>query len=201
MSLPLETNFHAIMNQPFALHSVAEAHFCQKVHGALLQHAGPYPLLAMLPTSSLDYDRMNTLSVQQVRQDKPRGPRTYNPNLCAYFHCFFGCGFLCAAFLRCIENFSMTSRGTGLPSIFSGSPAEIAAQTLVSRHSTPRTPRLNNLWRTWKLLRPHFVLPIHYNTFPPIVQDADTWAARVKSETPAQPIILQPGEWFDIPKK
>jgi L-ascorbate metabolism protein UlaG (beta-lactamase superfamily) len=55
--------------------------------------------------------------------------------------------------------------------------------------------------RAVKLLQPRYVLPIHYNTFPPITQDADAWAARVKSETNAQPVVLQPGEWFEIPKK
>ncbi len=55
--------------------------------------------------------------------------------------------------------------------------------------------------RAVKLLRPRFVLPIHYNTFPTIAQDADAWAVRVKNETPAQPVILQPGEWFEIPEK
>jgi L-ascorbate metabolism protein UlaG (beta-lactamase superfamily) len=54
--------------------------------------------------------------------------------------------------------------------------------------------------RAVKLLKPRFVLPIHYNTFPPIVQDAEAWAARVKSETSAQPVVLQPGDWFEIPK-
>ena len=37
--------------------------------------------------------------------------------------------------------------------------------------------------RAVKLLKPRHVLPIHYNTFPPITQDADAWAERVKSET------------------
>jgi L-ascorbate metabolism protein UlaG (beta-lactamase superfamily) len=55
--------------------------------------------------------------------------------------------------------------------------------------------------RAVKLLRPRFVLPIHYNTFPPILQDAGAWATRVKNETPAQPVVLQPGEWFEIPEK
>jgi L-ascorbate metabolism protein UlaG (beta-lactamase superfamily) len=54
--------------------------------------------------------------------------------------------------------------------------------------------------RAVKLLKPRFVLPIHYNTFPPIMQDAGAWAARVKSETGAEPVVLEPGEWFDIPK-
>jgi L-ascorbate metabolism protein UlaG (beta-lactamase superfamily) len=52
--------------------------------------------------------------------------------------------------------------------------------------------------RAVKLLKPRFVLPIHYNTFPPITQDADAWAARVKKETGAQPVVLQPGEWFEV---
>jgi L-ascorbate metabolism protein UlaG (beta-lactamase superfamily) len=55
--------------------------------------------------------------------------------------------------------------------------------------------------RAVTMLRPRFVLPIHYNTFPPIVQDANAWATRVKNETSAQPVILQPGDWFEIPKK
>jgi len=55
--------------------------------------------------------------------------------------------------------------------------------------------------RAVKLLQPRYVLPIHYNTFPPIVQDPYAWAARVKSETSAQPVVLQPGDWFEIPKK
>ena len=37
--------------------------------------------------------------------------------------------------------------------------------------------------RAVKLLEPQYVLPIHYNTFPPIVQDADAWADRVRRET------------------
>ena len=53
--------------------------------------------------------------------------------------------------------------------------------------------------RAVKLLRPRFVLPIHYNTFPVIMQDASKWAARVKTETAAEPIIRDPGGWFDIP--
>jgi L-ascorbate metabolism protein UlaG (beta-lactamase superfamily) len=55
--------------------------------------------------------------------------------------------------------------------------------------------------RAVKLLQPRFVLPIHYNTFPRIAQDADAWANRVKKDTTTQPIVLQPGEWFDIPAK
>jgi L-ascorbate metabolism protein UlaG (beta-lactamase superfamily) len=43
-------------------------------------------------------------------------------------------------------------------------------------------------------LQPRFVIPIHYNTFPPIRQDAAAWAAKVKSQTPAEPIVLGVGD-------
>ncbi len=56
------------------------------------------------------------------------------------------------------ENFSITSRGTGLLSIFSGSLSEIAAQTLISKHSTAKTLLLNNRWLMQKLLRRHSVI-------------------------------------------
>ena len=55
--------------------------------------------------------------------------------------------------------------------------------------------------RAVKLIKPRFVLPIHYNTFPPITQDVDAWAARVKAETSAEPVVLQPGDSFEIPKR
>lgn len=49
-----------------------------------------------------------------------------------------------------------------------------------------------------KWLQPKFVAPSHYNTWPPIAQDAAGWAARVRQETQAQPRVLQPGESFSI---
>jgi L-ascorbate metabolism protein UlaG (beta-lactamase superfamily) len=53
--------------------------------------------------------------------------------------------------------------------------------------------------RAIKLLQPRYVLPIHYNTFPPIVQDADAWATLVRSETSARPVVLRSGDWFEVP--
>lgn len=48
--------------------------------------------------------------------------------------------------------------------------------------------------RAVKLLKPRRVLPIHYNTWDIIRQDAHAWAERVRKETPAQPIVLSVGE-------
>ena len=45
-----------------------------------------------------------------------------------------------------------------------------------------------------KLLSPKQVLPCHYNTWPPIEQDAEAWAARVRQHTAAEPVVLLPGQ-------
>jgi len=52
--------------------------------------------------------------------------------------------------------------------------------------------------RAVKLLLPRRVMPIHFNTWPLIAQDANAWAARVRQETQAQPVVLKPGEWTDV---
>jgi L-ascorbate metabolism protein UlaG (beta-lactamase superfamily) len=44
-----------------------------------------------------------------------------------------------------------------------------------------------------KLIQPKRVAPAHYNTWPPIAQDANLWASRVRAETAAEPIVLEPG--------
>jgi L-ascorbate metabolism protein UlaG (beta-lactamase superfamily) len=49
-----------------------------------------------------------------------------------------------------------------------------------------------------ELLKPKVVLPSHYNTWPPIEQDANAWADTVKSKTGAAPFILNPGQSFSV---
>ena len=45
-----------------------------------------------------------------------------------------------------------------------------------------------------KLLSPTRVAPCHYNTWPPIAQDAAAWADGIRAHTGAEPIVIQPGE-------
>ena len=52
--------------------------------------------------------------------------------------------------------------------------------------------------RAVKLVRPKVVIPIHYNTFDLIAQDADAWAERVRQETETEPVVLKPGESYTI---
>ncbi len=44
-----------------------------------------------------------------------------------------------------------------------------------------------------KLVNPKRVAPAHYNTWPPIEQDAAAWANRVRAETSAEPVVVEPG--------
>ena len=52
--------------------------------------------------------------------------------------------------------------------------------------------------RAVKLLQPRKVMPIHYNTWPLLNQDAPAWAERVQKETSAVPVVLKPGDWLDV---
>ena len=49
-----------------------------------------------------------------------------------------------------------------------------------------------------QLIRPKRVAPAHYNTWPPIEQDAEQWAEQVRQETDAEPLVLAPGESFEL---
>ena len=49
-----------------------------------------------------------------------------------------------------------------------------------------------------KLLAPKQVAPCHYNTWPPIEQDAAAWANQVRQHTAAEPIVPMVGEAFEV---
>ena len=52
--------------------------------------------------------------------------------------------------------------------------------------------------RAVNFIQPRKVVPIHYNTWDIIAQDAEAWAARVRKETHSEPVVLKPGEWLEI---
>lgn len=47
-----------------------------------------------------------------------------------------------------------------------------------------------------KYLKSAVAIPCHYNTWPPIVQDVDAWAARIAPETDSKAVVLQVGETY-----
>lgn len=52
--------------------------------------------------------------------------------------------------------------------------------------------------RAVHFVQPKKVLPIHYNTWPIIAQDAQAWGNRVQRETQTHPVILKPGEALEL---
>jgi L-ascorbate metabolism protein UlaG (beta-lactamase superfamily) len=52
--------------------------------------------------------------------------------------------------------------------------------------------------RAVKLIDPRQILPIHYDTFDVIKQDAAAWKVRVEKETSARVTVLKPGEHLDL---
>jgi len=52
--------------------------------------------------------------------------------------------------------------------------------------------------RAVKFLEPKVVIPIHYNTFDLLAQDANAWAARVEKETDTKVLVLKPGESYSL---
>jgi len=49
------------------------------------------------------------------------------------------------------------------------------------------------------LLKPGVVIPMHYNTWPLIAQDAERFKREVESQSPTRVVILNPGESYDLP--
>jgi L-ascorbate metabolism protein UlaG (beta-lactamase superfamily) len=47
-------------------------------------------------------------------------------------------------------------------------------------------------------IEPKMVLPIHYNTWPLLSQDADAWAKRVHAATKAKVVVLMPGGSLEV---
>lgn len=48
-----------------------------------------------------------------------------------------------------------------------------------------------------RLIRPNHVVPIHYDTFPVIRQDAGAWVRQVTAETGVKATVLEPGQTVD----
>lgn len=49
-----------------------------------------------------------------------------------------------------------------------------------------------------KILKPKLVIPIHYNTFPAIEQDAEAFKRAVESETESEVVMMQTGDSIEV---
>ncbi len=52
--------------------------------------------------------------------------------------------------------------------------------------------------RATNLSKPEVVVPVHYNTFALIEQDVELWAEKTRALTQARPVVLDPGECFEL---
>ena len=52
--------------------------------------------------------------------------------------------------------------------------------------------------RAVKFLRPRFVVPCHYNTFPALQQDAEAFKKNVEEATATKAIVLEPGGAWEV---
>jgi L-ascorbate metabolism protein UlaG (beta-lactamase superfamily) len=52
--------------------------------------------------------------------------------------------------------------------------------------------------RAVKLIQPAMVIPIHYNTFPLLQQDAHAWAAEVEAQFNTKVRVLNPGDSMEM---
>ncbi len=101
----------------------------------------------------------------------------------------------------------ITAKESGKRLYFAGDTALFSDMQLIGEHNIDVaflpigdyfTMGIDDSIRAIRYVRPRFVLPIHYNTFPPIAQNAGHWANRVSSETDAQPIVLDPGGSYTL---
>lgn len=51
-----------------------------------------------------------------------------------------------------------------------------------------------------EFLKAKYVIPVHYNTWPPIAQDPAAFKADVESRTESRVLIVKPGEVIDLPE-
>lgn len=51
-----------------------------------------------------------------------------------------------------------------------------------------------------RFVHPNFVMPTHFNTWPPITQDAKAWAAQIDAHTDAEPILMDVDQAWTIPE-
>lgn len=100
------------------------------------------------------------------------------------------------------NGFILTGNDSGARLYFAGDTALFSDMTLIGDHGLDVafvpigdnfTMGVDDSIKAVQFLRPRYVVPMHYNTFPLIRQDVDAWARRISSETDATPIVLQPG--------
>lgn len=75
-----------------------------------------------------------------------------------------------------------------------GTPVDVALVPIGGHYTMDRLDAVVAV----EMIGPRFVIPMHYNTFPPIQTDVHKFKAEVEEKTNSKVVILEPGESFDL---
>ena len=70
-----------MMDDPLAVHPLADSHLVEQVRGALLEHAGAHAFLHVLAVAVLEDHRLDARAVEQRCQHESGGACADDPNL------------------------------------------------------------------------------------------------------------------------
>ncbi len=84
MAPPLEPQLEAVVDQPLAPQAVGYPGLREQIDRALLEDAGPHPLLDVVAAAVLQHDRVHALPGQQLGEDQPRRSRSDDRDLRAH---------------------------------------------------------------------------------------------------------------------
>ena len=84
MALAVELELDPVVDDPVALHPLADAGLGEQVGDALLQDSRADPRLDVVAAPVLEHDRVDPLQVEQVREHEARGAGTDDADLRAH---------------------------------------------------------------------------------------------------------------------
>ena len=105
------------------------------------------------------------------------------------------------------NGFILTSKESGKRLYFAGDTALFSDMALIGDHGIDiaflpigdnYTMGVDDSIRATQLIRPKYVVPMHYNTWSLIAQDVSAWAQRVTNDTDALPVVVDPGGSFSV---
>ena len=70
----MKAQLNTAMDEALFLHALAHAHLDQQVCGALLEHAGADAMLYVFAAAVFEYNRFDSLQMQELREHKPSRP-------------------------------------------------------------------------------------------------------------------------------
>jgi hypothetical protein len=86
VAFPLKRDLDSFVAHPFPLEPVRHSHLPHHLDRSLLEHASPNPVFHVLPGAVLQDDGIDSVKVQELGQEQPRGAGTNDPYLRSMRH-------------------------------------------------------------------------------------------------------------------